>query len=401
MIQSLLNYGRTLRDARNYIGVGCVEPSIPGKTYGWHDSGSVNLTKIMQLSINGGKCIGCSEACPQYDRCAGAGAGGSLGPDTGSLETFTCFEDVMESYDKQMKYWCDVLITLINKNDMTHQRLKPLPYLSLIIEGCIEKGVDISAGGATYNSSGPQAVGIGTTADALSVIKKVVFDDKTVTGGELLQALRDNWEGHEPLYALVNSDRMSHYGNDDDYADDIARFVMATYCKHIEHRPTAHGGEFTPGVYSVTNNVMHGSVVTATPDGRKAGEPVSDCIGPAHTACSSHDRRGPTAVAKSVAKLDHARIGNGIILNWKFAPTAVSGETGRDNLIALMDTYFEDNGMQSQFSIIGRETMLAAQKDPAKYKDLVVRIAGYSAYFVELSPELQSDLIGRTELSFD
>ena len=399
MIQTLMNYGRTLQDARNYVGVGCVEPSIPGKTYGWHDSGSVNLTKIMQLSINGGKCIGCSEECSQYAKCAGAG--GTLGPDTGSIETFKSFEEVMESYDKQMKYWCDVLITLINKNDMAHQRLKPLPYLSLLIEGCIEKGMDVSAGGAVYNGSGPQAVGIGTTADALSVIKKIVFDDKTVTGAKLLEALRADWEGHEPLYALVNSDRMHHYGNDDDYADDIARFVIATYCKHIEYRPTAHGGVFAPGVYSVTNNVVHGSVVTATPDGRKAGEPVSDCIGPAHTAYGSHDRRGPTAVAKSVAKLDHARIGNGIILNWKFAPTAVSGESGRDNLIALMDTYFEDSGMQSQFSIIGRETMMAAQKNPEKYKDLVVRIAGYSAYFVELSPELQSDLIGRTELSFD
>ncbi|MDR0490355.1 MAG: formate C-acetyltransferase/glycerol dehydratase family glycyl radical enzyme [Oscillospiraceae bacterium] len=399
MIRALLNYGKTLRDARDYVGVGCVEPSIPGKNYGWHDSGSINLTKIMQLSINGGKCIGCSEECPQYDVCAGAG--GSLGPDTGSLETFASFIDVMESYDKQMKYWCDALVTLINKNDMTHQRLKPLPYLSLLIEGCLEKGMDISAGGATYNGSGPQAVGIGTAADALSVIKQIVFEDKTVTGSELLEALRANWEGYEPLYALVNSDRMHHYGNDDEKADDIAKFVIATYCKHIEHRPTAHGGEFAPGVYSVTTNVMHGSVVTATPDGRKAGEPVSDCIGPAHTACCSHDRRGPTAVAKSVAKLDHARIGNGIILNWKFAPTAVSGESGRDSLIALMDTYFEDSGMQSQFSIIGRETMIAAQKNPENYQDLVVRIAGYSAYFVELSPELQNDLIGRTELSFD
>ena len=399
MIQSLLNYGRKLEDARNYVGVGCVEPSIPGKNYGWHDSGSVNLTKIMQLAINSGKCIGCSDKCVQYSICAGVG--GSLGPDTGSIETFKSFGEVLESYDKQMKHWCDMLISLVNKCDMAHQRLKPLPYLSLLIEGCIEKGMDVSAGGALYNGSGPQAVGIGTTADALSVVKKIVFEDKRVTGAELLKALAADWEGYEPLYALVNSDRMHHYGNDDDYADDIAKFVIATYCKYIEHRPTAHGGEFVPGVYSVTNNVMHGSVVTATPDGRKAGEPVSDCIGPAHTAYGSHDRRGPTAVAKSVAKLDHARLGNGIILNWKFAPTAVSGEPGRENLIALMDTYFEHGGMQSQFSIVGRETMLAAQENPQKYKDLVVRIAGYSAYFVELSPELQNDLIGRTELSFD
>ena len=156
-----------------------------------------------------------------------------------------------------------------------------------------------------------------------------------------------------------------------------------------------------PGVFSVTNNVMHGSVTSATPDGRKAYEPVSDCMGPVHTQCCSHDHSGPTAVALSVSKLDHARIGNGIILNWKFSPSAVSGETGRDNLIALMDTYFEHMGMQSQFSIVGRDMMVAAQKEPEKYKDLLVRIAGYSAYFVELSPELQNDLIGRTELSFD
>ena len=399
MIQTLLNYGKTLEDARDYIGVGCVEPSIPGKTYGWHDSGSVNLTKILQLSLNGGKCIGCSETCNIYDKCVGAG--GTLGPDTGSLETFESFDDVTESFDKQTKYWCDVLVTLINKNDLTHQRLKPLPYLSLIIEGCIEKGLDVSAGGAKYNGSGPQVVGIGTVADSLSNIKKIVFDDGIISGAGLLDALRCNWEGYEPLYALVNSDRMHHYGNNDDYADEIAKFVTATYCKHIEHRPTAHGGEFAPGVYSVTTNVLHGSLVTATPDGRMAGEPVSDCIGPVHTACCSHDRRGPTAVAKSVAKLDHSRIGNGLILNWKFAPTAVSGESGGDSLIALMDTYFEDNGMQSQFSIVGRETMLAAQDEPEKYRDLVVRIAGYSAYFIELSTDLQNDLIGRTELSFD
>jgi formate C-acetyltransferase len=300
-----------------------------------------------------------------------------------------------------MKYWCDILVSLINKIDCAQQRIKPLPFLSLIVEGPIEKGVDISLGSAVYNHSGPQGVGIGTVADSLSVIRQIVFEENTATGSELLSALRANWKGYEPLYALVNSDRMHHYGNDDDEADEIARFVMAAYCRHIERRPTAHGGTFKPGVFSVTNNVLHGSLVSATPDGRKAGEPVSDCMGPVHTFAASHDRRGPTAVAKSVAKLDHSRIANGIILNWKFSPTAVSGDTGRENLIHLMDTYFESGGMQSQFSVIGRETMLAAQKDPGTYRDLVVRIAGYSAYFVELSQELQNDLIGRTELSFD
>jgi formate C-acetyltransferase len=397
MIQSLLNYGRSLEDARDYVGIGCVEPAVPGKTYGVHDSGSVNLAKIMQLAINGGKCIGCSEKCKQYGRCAGAGK--TLGPDNGSLRTFTNFDEVKDSYEKQMKYWCDMLVRLINRNDFTHQRLKPLPYLSLLIDGCIDKGQDVSSGGAIYNGSGPQGVGIATAADSFSVIKQLVFDERKIGGGEFLDILNKNWEGSGYLYGLVNSDYCHHYGNDDDYADDLARFVMATYCKYIEHRPTAHGGEFAPGVFSVTNNVMHGSVLSATPDGRVAGEPVSDCIGPAHTQVASHDRSGPTAIANSVAKLDHARIGNGIILNWKFAPVTVAGTDGRDGLIHLMDAYFGRGGMQSQFSVVGRETMLAAQQEPEKYKDLVVRIAGYSAYFVELSSELQADLIGRTELA--
>ncbi|MBN2038851.1 MAG: formate C-acetyltransferase/glycerol dehydratase family glycyl radical enzyme [Spirochaetes bacterium] len=399
MIKSLLNYDKPVEDARNYVGIGCVEPCVPGKTYGWHDSSSFNIAKVMQLAINGGRCIDCGPHCMRYEKCAGAG--GRLGIDTGSLETFKSFEDVKESFDKQMKYWCDIMISQVNKVDFAHQRLKPLPYLSLLIQGCIDKGKDVSVGGAIYNHSGPQGVGIGTTADSLTAIRQLVFDEKKTDGATFLKALKANWEGYEPLYAIVNSDRMHCYGNDDDYADDVAKFVTATYCKHVEHRPTPHGGEYMPGVFSVSQNVMAGFYTAATPDGRKSYEPLSDCIGPVHTEMSSHDRRGPTAIAKSVAKLDHSRIGNGIILNWKFSPGAVSGETGRDNLISLMDTYFENKGMQSQFNIIGKEVLSDAQKKPEQYKDLLVRIAGYSAYFVELSEELQSDLISRTELSFD
>lgn len=385
-IQSLMRYGKPLEEARGYVGVGCVEPAIPGKTYGMHDSGSLNLTMILHMAINGGRCIDDDT---------------QLSIDTGSLETFTSFDEVLESYDRQMKYWCDNMISTINKMDLCHQRLKPLPYLSLLIDDCIAKGQDVSCGGAKYNHSGPQAVGIGTTADALAAIKQLVFDEKRVSGAEMLKALKANWVGYAPLYALVNSEHMHQYGNDDDYADDLARFVVDAYCRYVGHRPTPHGGEYMPGVFTVTANVQHGAGTPASPDGRKAGEPLSDCMGPVHTACCSHDRRGPTAIAKSVTKIDMAQIGNGIILNWKFSPGAVSGETGLENLIDLMDVYFDRQGMQSQFSIVGRETMEAAQQRPQDYQDLLVRIAGYSAYFVELSRELQNDLIGRTELSFD
>ena len=398
-IRSLLSYGKTLEDARNWVGVGCVEPAIPGKTYGFHDSGSLNMAMVLGLAINGGRCIDCGPACPRWAKCGALGK--HLSIDTGSLETFTSFDQVLESYDKQMKFWCDSMVSCINKLDYAHQRLKPLPYLSLLVDDCISRGMDVSCGGAHYNNNGPQAVGVGTAADSLAAIRQLVFDEKRVSGAELLEALRRDWAGYEPLYALVNSSHMHQYGNDDDYADDLARFAIGSYCRHIEHRPDARGGQYMPGVYSVTANVQHGSSTFATPDGRHAGEPLSDCIGPVHTKCASHDRSGPTAIANSVAKLDHARIGNGIILNWKFAPGTISGDTGRDNLIGLMDAYFEKQGMQSQFSVVGRETMLCAQEHPEEYKDLLVRIAGYSAYFVELSRELQDDLIGRTELSFD
>ena len=391
MIRALMNYGKPLEDARNYVGVGCVEPCVPGKTYGWHDSGSFNLAKVLQLAINGGRCIECGENCEYYGKCRG------LGPDTGSLETAESFEEVVASFKAQMKYWCDEMLSCINKIDLAQQRLKPLPYLSLLMDDCIEKGLDISAGGARYNHSGPQAVGLGTAADSLSAIRQVVFEEKRVSGAELLDALRKNWEGYEALYAYVNSPHVRHYGNDDPEADALAKLVISEYCANIEHRPTPHGGEYMPGVYSVTNNVMHGSVDAATPDGRRAWEPVSDCMGPVHTRAAGHDVSGPTAVASSVAKMDHARIGNGIILNWKFSPGTVAGDQGREKLMDLMKTYFEKGGMQSQFSIVGRETLLDAQKKPEDYRGLLVRIAGYSAYFVELSEGLQNDLIGRTE----
>ena len=398
-IKALMNYGKTLEEARQWVGIGCVEPAIPGKTYGWHDSSSFNIARVMQLAINGGRCIDCSSACPRYSQCAGAGK--SLSINTGSLETFQSFDEVLESFDKQMEYWCDKMISMINKIDYAQQRLKPLPYLSLLVQDCIAKGVDVSAGGAHFNHSGPQGVGMATAADSLSVIRQLVFEEKKVTGAQLLDALRKNWKGYEPLKALVNSAKMHHFGNDDDQADELAVLVTNTYCKYVEHRPTAHGGEFMPGIYSVSNNVLHGSVDAATPDGREAYEPVSDCIGPVHTHVASHDRSGPTAAANSLAKIDQSRIGNGVILNWKFSPASVSGESGRDNLIAFMDEYFEKGGMQSQFNIIGREILEDAQAHPEEYKDLLVRVAGYSAYFTELNYELQCDLIGRTEMSFD
>ncbi|TEB05713.1 Benzylsuccinate synthase alpha subunit [Pelotomaculum schinkii] len=398
-IPAAMAYGRTLEDARDYVGIGCVEPDAAGKEYGWHDATYFNMAKVFEMAINNGRCIGCGSTCPRWEICGSVGK--RLGAPTGSLADFKSFDEVLDAYDKQMNYWCDRLVSMVNIMDLTHQALKPLPYLSLLIDDCTEKGVDVTAGGARYNFSGPQGVGTGTVGDGLSTIKQLVFEEKKVTGAELLKAVENNWEGYEPLYALVNSKKVHHYGNDDDYADELANFALSTYCKNLGKRPNAHGGVFVPGVFSVSVNVGAGFFCGASVDGRKAFEPVSDCLGPVHTYAGSHDVNGPTAIANSVSKLDLERVGNGTILNWKFTPTCLTGETGRDNLISVIDGFFEKKGMQSQFNVVSRETLLAAQANPERYKGLLVRVAGYSAYFVQLSKELQDDIIGRTELSFD
>jgi formate C-acetyltransferase len=300
-----------------------------------------------------------------------------------------------------MKYWCDKMVTVLNAIDLAQQQLKPLPFLSNIMDDCVEKGIDITAGGAVNNFTGPQGVGIGTVGDGLAAIKQLVFDEKKVSGRELLEAVKANWQGHEPLYAYVNSDKVHHYGNDDVYADELAKFGLDTYCKHIEKRPTMHGGEFTPGAYSSVANVDLGMSQWASVDGRVAYEPISDCVGAVHTRAGSHDKNGPSAVCRSVTRLDHARCTNGTLLNWKFSPSALAGETGRDNLIALMEEFVQRKGTESQFTVASKDTLVTAQQHPEDYKDLLVRIAGYSAYFVELNKELQDDIIGRTEFSFD
>ncbi len=398
-VPSMVKGGRTEEDANDYHVVGCVEIDAGGKEYGWHDSAYFSMAKVLELAINDGRCIGCGAHCHRWDDCGSEGK--RLGIQTGSLTDFTSFDRVKESYDRQMKYWCDQMIAGTEIMDITHQDLKPLPYLSTLMDDCTERGIDVTAGGAVYNFTGPQAVGVGTVADGLSTIKQLVFDEKKVKGKDLLDACEDNWTGHEALYALVNSDKVHHYGNDDDYADELARFGADTYCRHIENRPNARGGHYLPGVYSVSANVALGLVQWASIEGRKALEPLSDCLGPVHTHAGSHDIEGPTAIAKSVSKLDHIRATNGTLLNWKFSPSCVAGEAGRDNLISLMDVYFDRKGMHSQFNIVSRETMEAAMVDPEQYKYLAVRVAGYSSYFVQLSKPLQYDIMNRTELSFD
>ena len=206
-----------------------------------------------------------------------------------------------------MEYFCNLMVSYLNKLDLVHQEMKPLPYLTNMIEGCVATGKDVTAGGAIYNYSRPQGVGVGSVGDGLATIKQLVFDEKKVTGRELLDAVRDNWVGHEKLYALVNSDYVHHYGNDDDYADQLAKFGLETYCKHINGKPTAHGGHFQAGAYSVAVNVALGMNQDASVEGRKSWEPISDCMGATHTLCCPTTLRGPQPSASPSPRSTTAR----------------------------------------------------------------------------------------------
>lgn len=391
-IKGMMRKGMTLEEARDYCVVGCVEIDLPGKEYGWHDAAYVNTAKMMEMVLNGGRTLQPSANSAKW--------GEQLGPDTGSLETYKTFDEVLESVDKQFEYWTDQMCSSLNIIDNAHREIKPLPYVSAFYQDCMTSGHDLTEGGAKYNGTGPQASGMATCADSLASIKQLVFDEKRCTGAELLQAVKDNWVGHEKLYALVNSSKVHHYGNDDDYADELFKYMFECYTRHIRGRKNPRGGEFSPGVYSVNANVAMGMNTNASVDGRKAGEAISDNMGPVHTDGGSHDIKGPTALTNSLTKVDHSLASNGTLMNLRFPQEAVAGVEGRDNLISFIDEYIAKKAMHVQFNIMSSETMRAAQKKPEDYKDMLVRVAGYSAYFVELGKPLQKDLIQRTELHF-
>jgi len=387
IIPTMIKHGIEAEDAHNYVIVGCVELSVPGREYGWHDSAYFSIARVLELALNDGYAIGHEER-------------GRLGPATGSLEDFSSFAKLQQAYEEQMAYWIEVHARSTDIMDDVHREMKPLPYLSLLVEGCTGQGRDINTGAARYNFTGAQAVGVGTVADSLAVIRQLVFEEKKVSASELMNAIKSDWKGFDALYHLVNSDKVHQYGNDDDYADELARYCTDVYCEAVEGRPNPRGGTYQPGVYTVSANVPFGMVQAATPDGRKAHEPLSDCIGPVHTSLGSHDRKGPTAVINSAAKLNQQRMPNGTLLNLRFCPSSVSGESGVRNLVSLARAYFK-KGMHMQLNVVGRELLEDAYRHPEKYRGLMVRVAGYSAQWADLSDELRRDIMSRTELSFD
>ncbi len=380
IIPALASRGVTLEDARDYDIIGCVEPQKGGKTEGWHDAAFFSLAKCFELALNDG-------ADPKTAI--------QLGPHTGTLETMTTFEEVLAAYIAQIEYFVQLLVISDNCCDIAHGTLCPLPFLSSMVQDCMSKGKSLQEGGAHYNFTGPQGVGVANVGDALAALKTVVYDNGAVDRRTLATALKKNWEGYESIrQTMLNT--APKFGNDDDVADELARLAARIYCQEVEKYTNPRGGRFQAGLYPVSANVPLGTVVGALPDGRVGGTPLADGVSPV----SGRDVHGPTAAAKSVAKLDHEIASNGTLFNQKFHPTALNGESGSQNLAALVRTYFSLGGMHVQFNVISKEILEDAQRNPDKYKSLVVRVAGYSAFFTSLDRSLQEDIIARTEHKF-
>lgn len=374
---SLIKAGVAPQDAQDWAALGCSEPAIPGKTNTWGNSGHLCLTKCLELALNSGKCRLTSQ---------------SLGIDTGDPLHFISFSDLMTAFKRQVEYFTAQLVKTNNILDSLHAKMAPLPFLSLFISDCLAKGVDLNAGGAKYNFTAPLGVGFVTTADSLAAIKKLVFEEKSITMSQLLSALDANFEGQERLrQAMIN--RAPKFGNDEDYVDLLANEVLHIWADSLKDYTNPRGGKWIPSLYTLTANIGFGERCGATPDGRQAGEPLNDNISPVH----GRERKGPTAVARSVGKLDMVYITHGAILNMRFSPSLLARDEDLVNFAAFIRAYVRLGGWHNQFNVVSTKILREAQKHPENYRDLLVRVSGYSALFVELSPEVQEDIIARVE----
>ena len=378
IVQELLAAGKSLEDARRGGTSGCVETGAFGNE-AYILTGYFNLPKILELTLYNG-----------YDHVAGR----QLGLPLGNAEDFHSYEELLDAYHKQIEYFLDIKVRGSNLIESIYANYMPVPFLSVITNDCIATGKDYNAGGARYNTSYLQGVGIGTVTDSLAAIRYQVFDEKNITMRDLLRAMREDFANDPQILNLVQN-HSPKYGNDDDYADDIMRSVFEFYRDTVTGRPNQRGGTYRVNMLPTTCHVYFGEVMLASANGRRAGKPVSEGISPEKGA----DTNGPTAVLRSCAKMDHLSTG-GTLLNQKFTPSVVAGETGLRQMANLIRAYFNMDGHHIQFNVIDRQTLLDAQAHPEEYKDLIVRVAGYSDHFRNLSRALQDEIIARTEQSF-
>lgn len=378
IIQELMNAGKSLADARKGGCSGCVETGAFGNE-AYILQGYFNLPKIFELTLFNG-----------VDQMTGK----QLGPQTGDARDFETWEQLWDAYAKQINHFLDIKVRGSNVIEELFARYMPVPFLSILTNDCIASGKDYNAGGARYNTSVIQGVGTGTITDCLAAVKYNVYDNKKFTMAELIEALKADFAGYENIYNLV-ANKTPKFGNDDDYADGLMKQVFNYFVDNVSSRPNMRGGSYRVDMLPTTCHVYFGQVMIASPNGRHAGKPVSEGISPEKGA----DVNGPTAVIKSCAKMDHLKTG-GTLLNQKFTPEVVAGEEGLDNLANFVRSYFNMDGHHVQFNVVHRELLLDAQKKPDEYKDLIVRVAGYSDHFRNLDKPLQDEIIERTEQAF-
>lgn len=377
-IPLLMRRGVSLEHARNWGVGGCVEPNVPGLTNMWGEGCRYNYASAVEWALTNGY----SKAIDKH-----------VGLETGDPRNFKTFEEFEEAVRKQLAYLINCSVRFTQLSEKVQQRKAPKPMRSICLEGCVESGTDSNFGGGVYNNGpGLEPTGVADMADSLMAVKKLVYDDKLITMDELLKALDDNFEGHEVLrQQLINL--APKFGNDDDEVDGFARDYVEFSCREAATYNSVNGSTFCSGLVPVSSNIPHGKAVWALPSGRKAKESLSDGISP----FPGYDTNGPTAVIKSICKVDHTSNGCGTLLNMKLNPTLLQTEADRKSFISLLKAESQLGGYHIQFNVVSSDTLRKAKKEPEKYSDLLVRVAGYSAFFVELADEAQDAIINRTE----
>lgn len=377
IIPALEGIGIAPDDARDYAIVGCVELTSQGNCLGWSDAAMCNLDKVLELALNGGRCLLTGE---------------QLAPDLGDLTTYETFGKLEDALRRLIDYFIDKMVRACAEVERAHIDLLPTPFLSAVIDNCLERGCDVTAGGAKYNLSGVQMIQVANLADSLACLKQLVYEEKRVAPAELLAALRQNFEGYDVLRARLLH-KVPKYGNDIAWVDELgakwARYFRARLSKYRNYR----GGPYHTGMYTVSAHVPMGENVGASPDGRRAGEPLADGgMSPVY----GRDIDGPTAVLKSVSRLGDDLTSNGGLFNMKFLPEFFQTETGIDKFARFLRTFVDLEIPHIQFNVVRREDLLAAKAHPEQYRGLTVRVASYTAYFTELAGELQDEIIART-----
>lgn len=377
IVSPLMDLGISKQDALNYAIVGCVELTTHGNNLGWSDAAMFNMNKVLELTLNHGKCLL---------------TGKQMGPDLGSLSTYASFSDLEAAYQKMMDYFIEKMIPCCEGVEKAHIDCLPTPFLSAVIDDCMDKGMDVTAGGAHYNLSGIQMIQVANLADSLAAIKELVYDKKKVDASHLEKALQNNFVGDEVLRQMLLH-RVPKYGNDVAWVDELGAKWALYFREQLRKYKNYRNGPYHTGMYTVSAHVPMGQNVGASADGRFAQDPLADG---GLSAVYGRDIQGPTAVLKSVSKMDNSCTTNGGLLNMKFLPDFFKTEAGITKFCNFLRAFVDLEVPHIQFNVVSKENLLDAQEHPDQYRSLTVRVAGYTAYFTELAGDLQNEIIART-----